>query len=492
MASADADAGFPPRMESRRRTLRIGTSEVSGIYRSFLSWGLFEKTFRVEPGGRRLPVLVTSIPSLENGGARPRPGGGVVVTWRLRPGLRFSDGAPLTAEDIVFTLTTFRSRHLINARATDARTVVAEWDDAVADAYGPLIAWPSHVMEPVRRASGSDGVLERATSSPVPLMGPYKVVEFARGARLVVEANPHFPGPPPSIARIELVQAPVERLIPMFEAGELDLIDPHNVTTEQAEALAARRPEAVNIRPSTLAYFLQLDLSNPVLARREVRVALVQTIDRERLAAEVIGRGATLCHAPAPEASLGEGTHRYGHDAEAARAALDLAGASGARLPLVTAGAQSPVLVEGLARDLEAAGLTIERREVDPAGFRPLYRDGRHGGLMLVGLHVSRDSRVLAYWGVPIVDGVYDRTYRSAAYDDSVATLVERLERTASPARREQLFADLDRAYAERLPMIPLFFRREAVIADPALRGWEDTPVDASFSENIDQWYFAR
>lgn len=54
----------------------------------------------VNPNGEVFPVLVTEIPSKENGGLSDD---GKVVTWRLKPGLKWSDGQPLTSDDIKFT-----------------------------------------------------------------------------------------------------------------------------------------------------------------------------------------------------------------------------------------------------------------------------------------------------------------------------------------------------------------------------------------------------
>ena len=61
---------------------------------------VYEPLATYEPNGDLLPVLAALIPTSENGGVSPD---GRTVTWRLKPDVRWSDGQPFTAEDVVFT-----------------------------------------------------------------------------------------------------------------------------------------------------------------------------------------------------------------------------------------------------------------------------------------------------------------------------------------------------------------------------------------------------
>ena len=61
---------------------------------------VYEPLASYGPDGELIPVLATQIPSLDNGDVSDD---GRSVTWRLQPTLRWSDGEPLTAEDVVFT-----------------------------------------------------------------------------------------------------------------------------------------------------------------------------------------------------------------------------------------------------------------------------------------------------------------------------------------------------------------------------------------------------
>ena len=488
--AAATTADFPARMESARPVLRLGANSVRTLFGGGLSPALFWGV--VEPGpeeGSTVPVLVEEEPTLENGGARPRDGGGLVVTWRFRPGLRWSDGTPFHASDAAFCLTTFRSEHLISATATDARTLVAEWDDRHAHAFRAFNPYPAKLLGPVRESEGSDAVLQKLRTTPMPVMGPYRVESFEPGERLVVVANPHHPGPPPAIGRLELIQGNADELARMFEAGEIDGIFPNHLSLEQARELRERQPLAVHIRPSAIMVTLQPDRSVPLLTRREVRRAILQAIDRDAFADTIYGPTAEVAHAPVM-GELPRGAVRHGHDLRAAREALAAAGAAGQEITLVFQdSATNQRAAELVAANLEAAGLTVRRRAIDAMERSAASRTGDHGGLLFRALRITRGRHALTHWNVPVVDGRYATERRTEAFDDVVASLIEREERAMHDDRRRQLRDELVVAFTERLPTLPITFTTERVVMHPDLRGWDRDPREI-FGRAIETWYF--
>src|SRR5947207_1913138 len=65
---------------------------------------LFAPLWGLDPGLQPYPDLVRQVPTPENGGVRVAPGGrSTAVDVQLVPGLRWSDGQPLTADDVIFT-----------------------------------------------------------------------------------------------------------------------------------------------------------------------------------------------------------------------------------------------------------------------------------------------------------------------------------------------------------------------------------------------------
>ncbi len=67
--------------------------------------------------------------------------------------------------------------------------------------------------------------------------------------------------------------------------------------------------------------------------------------------------------------------------------------------------------------------------------------------------------------------------------------MCEREERALCGERREQLRDALASAFSDRMPLLPLLFSSERIVADPRLSGWQDDP-HAPFGAGLERWYF--
>jgi ABC-type transport system substrate-binding protein len=247
----------------------------------------------------------------------------------------------------------------------------------------------------------------------------------------------------------------------------------------------------VKIRPSELLVFLHPDPTHPALERFEVRRALLMALDRERMLKTIFGetaQAARVSHVPIP-GPLPEGAAVVPHDPKAAREALEKAGVAGTTITLF----HGPTPVDRataaeIVKDAAIAGLTLEAREV-PTTI-DVYRKRKHGGLLLNSTTGERDSAPEKYWGVLQVEGKYNRAFRNNAYDNAIATLVEREERALYPERREQIRDLLFTAYSQKLPSLPLFFLADRFVTVPDLKGWEEGS-GANFGTTIERWHFA-
>lgn len=476
---------------SARPLLRIGTNSLvsasGGLVGRGANWG----TVRTEPDGTRVAVLVEEVPSITNDSLRFLADGTLSVTWRLRQNLTWSDGQPLTAGDLKFALEVSPDSRIVEVLVKTPRDIVVRFRDRVAAALESIIPLPRHALEAEFKKGGYEAVRVYRRTHPTPSAGPYHVVEFVAESHAVLEANPHFVGPPPSIARIEIRRyADDPALVRAFETGEVDMLAPNAIGPEAAESLAKRRPDAVAIRPSELQVALHPDLAHPLLGRLDIRRAILSAVDRERMLTSVFGAAATaarVSHVPVPGA-LPSGTVVVAYDPAAARKVFEAAGAIGAAIPLFCGRtAVEKAIAAYVAKDVAAAGLTLVVTEV--ASTADLYRSRKHGGLLLRTSSGERDALAEKYWSLPQTDGKFARAFRSEAYDDGVAALVEREERALYPERREQIRDLLFVAYSQRLPNIPLLFLADRTVAVADLDGWEEG-TGAAFATTIERWFF--
>jgi peptide/nickel transport system substrate-binding protein len=173
----------------------------------------YEPLATVDARGRLIPLLAAEIPSLQNGEVARD---GRSVTWKLRPGVRWSDGKPFTAEDVKFTFEYVTNPAVKSSSASNyasvARVVAVNpttvrvifkdvnpaWAVPFVGAQGCIL--PKHVFAAY---NGSKALDAPANLKPVGT-GPYRVVEFSKEDVIIVggvsvattrtryEANPYY------------------------------------------------------------------------------------------------------------------------------------------------------------------------------------------------------------------------------------------------------------------------------------------------------------
>ncbi len=485
-ASAPAPVPALSRPASARDVVRIGTTGNLRVASSAAGVAAYWPLVHDDPQAGPVPLLVEEAPTVDSRALRFLAGGELEVTWRLRDGARWSDGRLVTVADLALPLVASPDEHLVGWRALDARTLVLRWSDRLSRALAPPTLWPAHVVGDLYRQQGYAAVRTHLGRTGVPSTGPYHIASHDDD-RLVALANPHFLGAPPSIPRVEILRYPDrDALLRAFLAGEVDITAPNDLSPQHLDQVAQHHPGRVHEGPSANFVFLHPNLEHPLLARPEVRRAIVQAIDRQRLVTQVFGDASRVAHVPVGD-RLPAGVAPIAHDPDAARAALAQAGATGAVIPLAYAQSTPPELVELLTADLAAVGLTLRPEPVRSTW--PLWRDGGHPGLVLHTLRGARDAPPQQWWNLPQDNGRYPSTARNVAYTDAVHALVQREQRALYPERRDQLRDALFAAWSQALPSIPLAFTDERLLANPRLQGWH-RPPESPFGLGLERWHF--
>ncbi len=184
---------------------------------------------------------------------------GRTVTYHLRRGAMFSDGHPITSEDVIFGLEVIMDPVVhpsmqdglmmesggktmpFTFSAPDSYTVVVQtpWLDAVVLAHvANLRIVPKHILEPLFKAGQFPSAYNTATA-PESLItsGPWKLKAYAENEKTVLERNPYWFGVDAQNRRLPYLDELVFRVAKdqdvaaqMFHAGELDGLD--NVKAE--------------------------------------------------------------------------------------------------------------------------------------------------------------------------------------------------------------------------------------------------------------------
>jgi peptide/nickel transport system substrate-binding protein len=221
---------------------------------------------------------------------------GLTYTYTLREGLLWSDGEPLTAEDIAWNINTGRDQGWDNMLSTvgnldatviDDRTV--QITSSVPDPKLPTMdvyLVPKHIWEPI--ATDYDAATQYDALDGVG-SGPFVVSDFRKGQSVTMIANPNYWGyegdePPIDQVIFQLFENP-DAMVAALQQGELDAI--HGFPASSAEALEAD-PD-IEVVAGQQGGFDEIAINggaiegqpHPALLDLEVRRAINFAIDKE-------------------------------------------------------------------------------------------------------------------------------------------------------------------------------------------------------------------
>ncbi|MFN3970866.1 MAG: peptide ABC transporter substrate-binding protein [Gemmobacter sp.] len=319
---------------------------------------IIEPLARYDSTGTLVPYLAEDIPTLANGGVSEDL---TTITWKLKSGLVWSDGSPVTAADAVFTwqycthpeggcaqLSKFEGVKTVEA--VDDQTIKITFNEAKPNPYGPLVGGQSPIIQAAQFADCLGTKAPECTEAnfnPIGT-GPFKVVEFRTNDVIQLEANPNYRDPAkPRFATMTFKGGGdaegAGRAV--LETGEFDYAWNLQLAPSVIESMVAAGKGQTVVGFGTLVERIEMNLTDPspslpegerstiahphpFLTDMRVRKALSMAIDRELLVEVGYGRaGRPTCNlVPAPAIYASPNTDCIAQDLEGAKALLDEAG----------------------------------------------------------------------------------------------------------------------------------------------------------------------
>ena len=195
-----------------------------------------------------VPWMAVEIPSIANGGllVPGNDGDAMTVTWKLREGLKWSDGVAITCADAKYThgwildpknlVGTTGSKEISEVECVDDTTIVLHYTELYSAVYGGVAIAPKHYFEKFTLGDGNAAtdMTEGAGYRPedlknVPTSGPFKFESRTEGVETVMVRNPNwkhpYTGKPTSLDSIKyVVCGDPDTCIAQFRNGELDIV----------------------------------------------------------------------------------------------------------------------------------------------------------------------------------------------------------------------------------------------------------------------------
>ncbi len=438
---------------------------------------------------------------------------GLVITFHLRKDVKWHDGRPFTAADVLFTYqatidprtpTAYAGDFLKvkKAEILDAHTFRATYDKPFAPA---LMSWSSAIL-PRHLLAGKDIAKSKLARHPVGT-GPYMFKEWVSGQKIVLAANPdYFEGRP-------YIDGYILRIIPDMATMFLELrargIDRMGLSplqfTRQTENNLFRK-NFNKYRYLSFSYtYLGYNLQKPLFADKRVRQAISHMINREEIIQGVLlglGQVATGPYKPGTWAQ-NDRVKKYPYDPQLARELLAEAGWKDTNGDGILDKDGQPFtfeIITNQGNDVRSKCAEIIQRRLAEVGIIVKIRVIEWAAFVNDFINKRKFDATLLGWTIPLDPDIYDVWHSSKTAPEElnfvsyknkeVDELLEKGRSTFNQEARKKCYDRIQEILAEEQPYAFLYAPDALPIIDARIRGVEPAPL--GIGHNFIKWYVPK
>jgi peptide/nickel transport system substrate-binding protein len=486
--------------------------------------------------GGAVPRVLQELPSIERGTWKVFPDGTMETTLRLRSGVRWHDGTPITARDVLFSYEVFRDPELPNSaqevvghipgmHIVDTTTVLVRWSAPYPFAdrleSNELLLLPAHLLEETYLESKSRLLaLPYFSSSDYMGLGPYRIAVWERASHLDLTANPDYFLGRPKIDRIRVQFIPDgNTMLANLKAGTVQFTLGWKKLDRDAMRLLEKEWQAsgagtVIVFPRNYKFGEPQKFHNPQpsdLMDVRVRRALLHAIDREEVARAVYEeRGIVADSWVHPTfkryPQVQDVITRYPYDVRRAGALLEEVGwRRGADAGLQKEGQRFHLAL----RDVEGGeklalmvgeywkplGITSTFEYQSPAQMQDRQARATFSGMLFtnIGVVTKTLARRIASEAIPTAENRWTGSNRGGYANPQWDELAGRILTTLDEGDRLEIERQMLRLYTTELPLLPLLYTFDELPVGGGLTGLlpnTGVPENSSIvlTWNIHEW----
>lgn len=537
-----------PVVAAPKKTLTVGISQFpSTLHPLFdamvaksliLSAGLRPVTVH-DPAWEPVCLLCTELPSYENGFAvrETRPDGkkGIAATYKLKSGLKWDDGTPVTAADIIFSWQVgrhpasgvsngeFFAKDIVDITSTAPDSFTIHFDKekcdfALINDFYPL---PAHLERKIFEEDPAN-YKNRTLYNTKPetrglYLGPYRVAAVASGASITLEKNSEWTAKAPgfdtvTFKTVENSSALTAHLLSGsidYIAGELGLTLDQALSFEKR--LKAAKPGKYNViyKPGLTYEHIDLPLDKKPFDDVRLRKALLLGMNRAEINNVIFGGKQPVAKSninPLDTVYTDDVT-TYPYAPDAAEKLLDAAGwtkredgyrynAEGKKLSITfstTAGNKSREMIQqAIQSDWKKIGIdAVIKNEPARVLFGDTMRERRFdGGVMYAWMSAPNNipKTTLHSTMIPGAENNYAGQNYPGYKNPQMDKIIDDLDITCDADANKALWQDLQKLYADDLPALPLYYRADSFFVPVWLQGLTPTGHQHPSTLWIENW----
>lgn len=437
---------------------------------------------------------------------------GLTYNFTLRSGLVFSDGTPLTANDVKYTFT--RMLALPDSVQTDYAASIAGadavMDGTATELEGITVIDDTHFT--VTLSEPFAGFLYELATASCSIMseknveeagdqfgldcsktigsGPYVVTSWTRDSSIVLDANPNYWGEKPTVQHVVISIVPDSSTMSMmFQNGELDILDCDYIDAAVVNSTYKTQYADDIVTSSRLGTtYMALNENVEPLNDVNVRKAIQMAIDRQTILDTVYNGDGTLVDGIYPKGLIGFTDDNQGwlsYDPEQAKSLLAEAGyADGFTMEIAADNSSSDstlLVIQIVQQYLAQVGITAEIKSYDPASWLDLRKSGDMVSFVSswTADYNDPDNFIYTFFGTPEKSKVRSLNYFNTDAMSRVAAargIVDDDERLAEYAALEKQIVEEDAAWVPMFSRSHLFVKGDRIASfTPHWAGYSDT-----------------
>ena len=439
---------------------------------------------------------------------------GLVITFHLKKGVRWTDGVEFTADDVIFGFNTIINKktptaysedflQVKKAEVLDKYTFRVTYGKPFAPAlasWGNLVVLPKHLLE------GKDLTKSEFGRDPVG-MGPYKLTNWVPGQELILDSNHDYFEGRPYIDRF------VYRVIPdratMFlelQTGGVDMMDLTPIQYTKQTGSEYFRNNFQKFRYPQFVYtYMGFNLKHPFFKDRRVRQAIAYAIDKSEIIDVVLfGLGSPATGPYVPNTwPYNPDVKKYPYNPEKARQLLKEAGWEDTdgdgildkdgrpfRFTILTNMGNTLRMNTAtiIQWKLAKIGIKVDIKVLEWSTFVNEFIDKRRFEAVILGWQISPDPDQFDIWDSKKTK---EKEFNFVSYSNpEVDALLEKGRRTYNIEERKKAYFRIQEILAEDLPYIFLYVPDATPIVHARFKGIKPSPIGITY--NLPKWYVPR